>query len=82
MNCIWNGSAEVEIVPGTSIEQACEAAIALATQIGGTVRFDFNSVPMRARKGDNPQRMAGQYHAALGYLADVERRERKARGGA
>ena len=50
LNTLW---LDVEVSPGSDIENTCREAVNLADKLGLTVWFDFNGVKCGARPGDD-----------------------------
>lgn len=78
MNIIRSGTAHIELHAGSSIEEACLQASALALQIRGTVHFRFNGVDMATDGTKTVPAMVDTWRSRIEYNAAVEK---AARGG-
>ena len=67
----------LEECPGTSIEDACEAAIRIANTLQVGVTFDFNGVPMFASPTKQTQtdarKMVEEYHRLIPTFSKLGR---------
>lgn len=60
--CLW---LDVEVTPGSGIENACRDAVMLADKLGLTVWFDFNGVKCGARPGDDWQLLLANWSGVM-----------------
>lgn len=56
---------DVEVYGGSNIFDTCVDAIELATRIGISIWFNFNSVRCLARPEDDPEKLAAEWERAL-----------------
>ena len=62
MSVLW---LTVEVAPGSSIREAADEAVSLATKTGLSIWFDFNGVRCLARTGDRPTAIVDDFYMQI-----------------
>ena len=58
---------KVDLLPGTSIENACEPLCKLAGRLLITIRADFNDIVLIAQPGSSPAHLRAAYERAVAH---------------